>query len=76
VKGRGIQVFEYADEAAAAAEAELVAPDGGSVGTSMVTWENSPHFYKAGRLIVLYVGDEGATIDLLEPVLASQSAGA
>lgn len=76
VNSQDVQVFEYADEAAAGAEAELVAPDGSSVGTSMVTWVDSPHFYHAGRLIVLYVGDDAATIDLLETVLGPQSAGA
>jgi hypothetical protein len=76
VNSQDVQVFEYADEAAAAAEAELVAPDGSSVGTSMVSWMDSPHFYKAGRLIVLYVGDDATTIDLLEMVLGPQFAGA
>ena len=71
-----IQVFEYADKAAADVEAELVAPDGSSVGTTMVTWVGSPHFYSAGRLIVLYVGDDSTTIDLLESVLGPQFAGA
>jgi hypothetical protein len=74
--GQDIQVFEYADEAAADAEAELVAADGSSVGTTMVTWVGSPHFYSAGRLIVLYVGDDATTIDLLETVLGPQFAGA
>ena len=72
---QGVQVFEYADKAAADAEAELVAPDGSSVGTSMVSWVAPPHFYKVGRLIVLYVGDDATTIDLLETVLGSQFAG-
>jgi len=75
VNSQDAQVFEYADEAAADAEAELVALDGSSVGTTMVTWVGSPHFYSAGRLIVLYVGDDAATIDLLETVLGPQFAG-
>jgi len=74
--GQDIQVFEYADEAAADVEAELLAPDGSSVGTTMVTWVGSPHFYAAGRLIVLYVGDGATTLDLLETVLGPQFAGA
>jgi len=75
VNSQDVQVFEYADEAAADAEAELVAPNGSSVGTMMVTWMGSPHFYSAGRLIVLYVGDDAAAIDLLETVLGPQFAG-
>jgi len=76
MNGQDIQIFEYADEAAADAEAELVAPDGSTVGTTMVTWVGSPHFYSAGRLIVLYVGGDATTIDLLEMVLGPQFAGA
>jgi len=83
VKGNGIQVndqdvqvFEFADEAAAAADAELVSPGGSSVGTTMVSWVGSPHFYRQGRLIVLYVGDDTSTLDLLKELLGSQFAGA
>jgi hypothetical protein len=76
VNGQDIQVFEYADEATAVAEAELVAPDGSSVATTMVSWIGPPHFYSAGRLIVPYVGDDATTIDLLETVLGPGFAGA
>ena len=75
VNGGDVQVFEYADAAAAEAERALVSPDGSSIGTSMVDWVASPHFYKAGRLIVLYVGDSTDAIDVLESVLGKQFAG-
>jgi hypothetical protein len=73
VDGQEVQVFEY--EIAAGAEAALVAPDGGSVGTSMMMWMATPHFYKDGRLIVLYVGDESDVVDLLDTIFGSQFAG-
>jgi hypothetical protein len=76
VNGQDVQVFEYPDEAAADADAALVAPGGSSVGTTMVSWVAPPHFYHAGRLILLYVGDDATTIDLLDTVLGSQFAGA
>ncbi len=75
VNGENVQVFEYADTAAAEAEATLVSPDGSSVGTTMVGWIATPHFYKAGRLIVLYVGDNAPVVNVLEAVLGSQFAG-
>lgn len=75
VDGAGVQVFEYADAAAADAEAAGVAPDGGSVGTTMVSWVAPPHFYKSGRLIVLYVGDEAGVMARLDSVLGPQFAG-
>lgn len=75
VNGGDVQVFEYVDTAAAEAEAALVSPDGSSVGTSMVGWVASPHFYRAEKLIVLYVGDSEAVTDVLESVLGQQFAG-
>lgn len=75
VNGVDVQVFEYESGQAMEAEAALVAPDGGSIGTNMVTWIDAPHFYKAGRIIVLYVGSDPATIELLESLLGPQFAG-
>jgi hypothetical protein len=39
-----VQVFEYPGEALAASEAAQVAPDGGSIGTNMVSWVDVPTF--------------------------------
>ena len=75
VNGNDVQVFEYADAEAAEADAALVAPDGGSVGTTMVTWVATPHFYQTGKLIVLYVGDDSGVTEVLETVLGPQFAG-
>ncbi len=75
VNGADVQVFEYGSAEAMEADASQVAPDGGAVGTSMVTWMATPHFFKAGRVLVLYVGDDAAVLDLLEPVLGEQFAG-
>ncbi len=75
VNGGDVQVFEYADAAAAEAEAAVVSPDGSSVGTSMVGWVASPHFYRVEKLIVLYVGDGEAVTAVLESVLGQQFAG-
>lgn len=69
VGGQEIQVFEYADEAARLAESELIQPDGSPNPTTMVTWIDQPNFWAHGRLIVLYVGQESATIELLRAVL-------
>ena len=75
VNGADVQDFEYESEEAMESEASQVAPDGGSIGTSMVSWMDTPHFYKAGRIIVLYVGNDAAVLDLLEQVLGPQFAG-
>lgn len=75
VNGEDVQVFEYADAATAEAEAATVSPDGGSTGTSMITWVAAPHFYKTGKLIVLYVGNNQTTLVALETALGPQFAG-
>ena len=50
-------------------------PGGGSIGTSMVTWMDTPHFYKAGHIIVFYVGSDTTILGLLEQMPGPQFAG-
>ena len=75
VNGADVQAFEYETAEAMEADAAQVADDGGSIGANMVSWMATPHFYKAGRILVLYVGDDQAILDLLEGVLGPQFAG-
>ncbi len=70
-----IQIFEYAHGGAMAEDAGLVSPDGFSVGTTMLNWIDSPHFYKAGRIIVIYIGDDADIINTLEHIIGPQFAG-
>lgn len=73
--GESIQVFEYDSAETMESDALLVSPDGGAIGTSMVAWVATPHFYKKGRILVLYVGDNAQTLELLESILGTQFAG-
>jgi hypothetical protein len=75
VNGQDVQVFEYKNKDAMESEALQVAPDGGSVGTSMMMWMDAPHFYKAGRILVLYIGSDEQTLTLLQSVMGTQFAG-
>jgi len=75
VNGADVQVFEYENTEAMENEAAQVAPDGGSVGTSMMMWMDTPHFYKAGRIIALYIGSDTTILGLLEQTLGHQFAG-
>lgn len=71
VNGQATQIFEFANAATAAAETKRV----GATATTSVAWIAPPHFYHSGRLIVLYVGDNGSTLKLLTAVLGPQFAG-
>lgn len=75
VNGADVQVFEYESAEEMENEASQVSPDGGSIGTSMVTWVDVPHFYKTNRIIVLYVGNDASVLDVLESALGPQFAG-
>lgn len=75
INGADVQVFVYDTVAAMEAEAAQVTADGSSIGTNMVNWVDPPHFYKLGRMIVLYAGQDQAVLDLLKTVLGPQFAG-
>jgi hypothetical protein len=69
VNGGNTQVFEYASTDDASREAALVSTDGSAVGSVQASWIDLPHFYRSGRIIVLYVGRELAVLQPLQAVL-------
>ena len=73
--GEDVQVFQYSNAAAVEAQAARVSRDGSAVGTTKIHWIGPPHFYRQGRLLVLYVGDEEKVLKALEAVLGRQFAG-
>ena len=75
VNGQDVQVFVYDTAEAMEAEAAKVSADGSSIGTNMASWMDAPHFYKLGRMLVLYVGQDQKIMDILSNVLGSQFAG-
>ena len=75
VNGNDVQVYEYESKETMEADAAQVATDGGSVGTSMITWMATPHFFKNGQILALYIGEDAATVELLKATLGEQFAG-
>lgn len=75
VNGVTLQVFEYGSTAAADAESSRVNAQGTSVGTTMLTWVEPPHFYKSGKLIILFVGNDEHILKVLDRTLGAQFAG-
>lgn len=75
VNGQQVQIYEYVNEESANSDAARISPDGGTVGNAMVNWIAPPHFYKRGKIIVLYAGTNTSVIHVLETMLGSQFAG-
>lgn len=69
-----IQSFEYPSTDAAAADLSQIGADG-NPSTSIVEWTGAPHFFRKEQLIVLYVGDDPAVVNLLTELLGAQVAG-
>lgn len=76
INGVGVQVFQYSSVSAAHKEALLVSSDGMTVGTSKPSWMAPPHFFRNGRLIVLYLGTDPTILKTLHGALGKQFAGA
>ena len=75
LNGEQVQVFEYANTRIAEKDAQKVSATGSGIGMSMPMWIAPPHFYKSGRLIVLYLGESQFVIKALEGELGPQFAG-
>jgi hypothetical protein len=69
-----IQVYEYRDAKDATTQAAQIGPDGHPT-TMMIHWIEPPHFFLSERIIVLYIGEDQATLDLLTTLLGPQFAG-
>lgn len=73
VNGTAINVFEFADDQAAAAYASHIAGgdyhDPAAHEDIIVDYAALPHFYHQGTIVVLYVGSDGQMMHLLASVL-------
>jgi hypothetical protein len=75
INGADVQVFEYENAEEMELDSSQIAPDGSSDATTMITWIDTPHFYKTGSIIALYVGSDETILSLLESALGPQFAG-
>jgi hypothetical protein len=75
INGADVQVFAYKSAEVMEADAAQISPDGGSIGTNMVSWMAPPHFFKSADMIVLYVGEDASILELLKSALGEQFAG-
>jgi hypothetical protein len=84
VNGAQVVAYAYGTALAAQYDASRVSSDGTTFrdgvgpfggGAVSVDWIASPHHYRRGRVIVTYIGDDGAITTLLTGVLGLQFAG-
>jgi hypothetical protein len=75
VNSEDVQAFGYPSAADMEAQASRISPDGGTVGTSNIHWIGTPHFFKQGKLLVLYVGENDDLLRILTATLGRQFAG-
>jgi hypothetical protein len=73
--GEDVQVFQYFSAAEMEAQAAPISRDGSAVGTRKIFWVGPPHFFKQGKVLVLYVGNDDKVLKALEAVLGRQFAG-
>lgn len=75
VNRQPLQVFQYTDEVVLAADVSGLAPDATSINGVPLAWQGTPHFWRRGPLLVLWVGDDPALLAALRRVLGPQLAG-
>jgi hypothetical protein len=79
IDGERIQIYAYPDSASASADAARFSSDGAQINTDagvlLVNWVATPHLYRADKLLVVYLGDNAATLARLDGVLGARFAG-
>ena len=74
VEGNDLQVYRYASDEAAAADAATVSPNG-AIGGAMPLWIAPPHFFRRGNTIAIYLGENPRVLTELERLMGKQFAG-
>jgi hypothetical protein len=75
VNGQESQVYVFDTPQAMESATAQVAADGSSNGTTTPSWTDDPHFYKAGSLLIVYVGKDQKILDILSEAFGPQFAG-
>jgi hypothetical protein len=70
-----LKAFQYSTSTQADQDAALVTPDGQPRPKTVFDWIDVPHFYKSGRLIVLFIGCNAQTLEALDDLLGRPFAG-
>jgi hypothetical protein len=74
IEGEPIAAYQFPTERALSVMRSTISPRGDTVGSAIISWD-APRFYSAGRLLVVYFGDDARTLDTLRSVLGPKFAG-
>lgn len=66
-----VNAFVYSNAQDAAAEAAAISADGQPSPSARVTWVSTPHFYRQGALIALYVGCSADIVQALHATVGA-----
>jgi hypothetical protein len=75
VDTRHLVTYEFPDGDIAERAAAEVSSDGYGVTGGQYEWIDTPHFWRSGRVIVLYLGDDQGFIEVLIAILGASFAG-
>jgi len=75
VNGENVHVFDYPSDSSAEREAQMISSGGTPIGTTQISWVNTPSFYRRSSTIVLYVGRTSEIATALTNVLGQPIAG-
>lgn len=73
--GELIVVYEYGSDDAAATDAAKVSVDGRTVDGNAMAWGGPVHFFRHGRVVVVYVGTHAGLLAKLSADASGQFAG-
>jgi hypothetical protein len=71
VNNLDLQVFIYPSVAEREADSSTIRGEGYEIGTSMVSWIETPHFATAGNVITLLVSNDADLAAAIEQALAN-----
>ena len=75
INGKEVRIYEYANNSEMEKNAARISTDGSSIGDAMIKWVGPPHFFKKGKIIVFYAGNDKNTVASIEKITGKQFAG-
>ena len=76
INGSPVFFLEFANDSDVDEFVRKISADGMTIDGKSLNESKPPHFYRQGKVVVLYLGQKESTLEILETVLDPQIAGA